>query len=41
MNTMVVQEAAQATLAGTMPFPQIVTKLIEAGVEYYHVDYVG
>jgi uncharacterized protein YbcV (DUF1398 family) len=41
MNTMVVQEAAQATLAGTTPFPQIVTKLIEAGVEYYHVDYVG
>jgi uncharacterized protein YbcV (DUF1398 family) len=41
MNATAVYEAAQATLAGTMPFPQIVAKLIEAGVEYYHVDYVG
>ena len=24
-----------------MSFPQIVGKLIEAGVEYYHLDYVG
>jgi uncharacterized protein YbcV (DUF1398 family) len=39
MNTTSIHEAAQATLAGTMPFPQIVAKLIEAGVEYYHVDY--
>lgn len=41
MDATVVREAASATLAGTMPFPQIVGKLIEAGVEYYHVDYVG
>lgn len=41
MNATAIHEAAAATLAGTMPFPQIVAKLIDAGVEYYHVDYVG
>lgn len=41
MNTEFVKKAADATLAGTMPFPEIVGTLIEAGVEYYHVDYVG
>lgn len=41
MNTLAITEAAQATLAGTLPFPKIVAKLIAAGVEYYHVDYVG
>jgi uncharacterized protein YbcV (DUF1398 family) len=41
MDATAVQEAALATLAGTMTFPQIVAKLVAAGVEYYHVDYVG
>jgi uncharacterized protein YbcV (DUF1398 family) len=41
MDTKAITEAAAATLAGTMPFPEIVAKLIAAGVEYYHVDYVG
>ena len=41
MNTRAITEAAQATLASTLPFPEIVAKLIAAGVEYYHVDYVG
>jgi uncharacterized protein YbcV (DUF1398 family) len=41
MNTRAITEAAHATLAGTLPFPEIVAKLIGAGVEYYHVDYVG
>lgn len=40
MNTQIVSEASRATLAGTMPFPEIVGRLIETGVEYYHVDYV-
>ena len=40
MNTELILEAAHATLAGTAPFPEIVTKLLMAGVEYYHVDYV-
>src|SRR5688572_7454681 len=41
MDATAIHEAAQATLAGTMPFPQIVANLIAAGVEYYHVDYAG
>lgn len=41
MNTELIVEAARDTLAGTAPFPEIVAKLITAGVEYYHVDYVG
>lgn len=41
MDATPVHEAAAATLAGTMPFPQIVGKMVEASVEYYHVDYVG
>jgi uncharacterized protein YbcV (DUF1398 family) len=40
MNTEWIVEAARATLAGTAPFPEIVAKLVAAGVEYYHVDYV-
>jgi uncharacterized protein YbcV (DUF1398 family) len=34
-----VLEAARASLAGSLPFPDIVRNLIGAGVEYYHVDY--
>jgi uncharacterized protein YbcV (DUF1398 family) len=41
MNTRAITEAAAATLAGTTPFPEVVAKLISAGVEYYYVDYVG
>ena len=41
MDTAVIHEVAAATLAGTMPFPEVVAKLLAAGVEYYHVDYVG
>ncbi len=41
MNTELIVEAAHATLAGTAPFPEIVAKLITAGVENYYVDYVG
>ncbi|QEG36768.1 DUF1398 domain-containing protein [Bythopirellula goksoeyrii] len=41
MNSTAIYEAALATLAGTLPFPEIVAKLMDAGVEYYHVDYVG
>ncbi len=35
MNTQMVGEAARATLAGTMPFPEIVGNLIGAGVQAY------
>ncbi len=41
MNTELIGEAARDTLSGASPFPEIVGKLIAAGVEYYHVDYVG
>jgi len=41
MDSQVVAETARATLAGTMPFPEVVRRLIETGVEYYHVDYVA
>ena len=41
MNTEIVAEAARATLDGSIPFPEVVRRLIETGVEYYHVDYVA
>lgn len=41
MNTTIITESATATLAGTIPFPEVVRRLIETGVEYYHVDYVA
>jgi uncharacterized protein YbcV (DUF1398 family) len=41
MNTQTIHQVAHATLAGTIPFPEVVKQLIAAGVEYYHVDYVA
>src|SRR3982750_2830873 len=41
MDTKVIFEASRATLAGTAPFPELGRRLIETGVEYYHVDYVA
>ncbi len=41
MNTEIVAEAARAALDGSIPFPEVVRRLIETGVEYYHVDYVA
>lgn len=41
MDTKIVTEAARATLDGSIPFPEVVYRLIETGVEYYHVDYVA
>ncbi len=41
MNTELIAAAARATHAGTAPFPEIVAQLIAAGVEFYHVDYLG
>lgn len=39
MNSNEIALLARATLDGSMPFPEIVGKLIANGVEYYHVDY--
>jgi uncharacterized protein YbcV (DUF1398 family) len=41
MDTTIIVEAAQGTLSGTLSFPEVVGKLLAAGVEYYHVDYVA
>lgn len=41
MKSEIVAEAARATLDGSIPFPEVVRRLIETGVEYYHVDYVA
>ncbi|HEY3853204.1 MAG TPA: DUF1398 family protein [Verrucomicrobiae bacterium] len=41
MDTAIIVEAAQGTLSGALSFPEVVGKLLSAGVEYYHVDYVG
>jgi uncharacterized protein YbcV (DUF1398 family) len=40
MNVEIIFEVCHATLGGTMSFPDAVGKLMGAGVEYYHVDYV-
>jgi uncharacterized protein YbcV (DUF1398 family) len=41
MNTEIIVETVRKTLAGTISFPEVVGQLSTAGVEYYHVDYVG
>jgi uncharacterized protein YbcV (DUF1398 family) len=40
MNTDIIAKTARATLAGSITFPEVVSQLLAAGVEYYHVDYV-
>ncbi len=40
MNVEIIFEVCHATLGGTMSFPDAAGKLMGAGVEYYHVDYV-
>jgi uncharacterized protein YbcV (DUF1398 family) len=40
MNATKIYQMALASLAGTLPFPEIVGSLLAEGVEYYHVDYV-
>jgi len=39
MDTKLILEAARGTLDGTLSFPEVVGKLLAAGVEYFHVDY--
>ena len=41
MNTEIIIKTARKTLAGQIAFPEVVSELLSAGVEYYHVDYVG
>ncbi len=41
MNADIVQRMANATLAGELPFPEIVGNLVAEGVEYYRIDYIA
>ncbi len=41
MNAEIITRTAIATLNGTVSFPEVVSRLLAAGVEFYHVDYVG
>lgn len=41
MNIKLIQETSFRTLAGTISFPEVVGNLLNAGVEYYHVDYIS
>lgn len=41
MNTGIITETARKALEGSLSFPEVVDRLLEAGVEYYHVDYIG
>lgn len=41
MNTHTIVDTARQTLTGAISFPDVVGQLLAAGVEYYHVDYVG
>jgi uncharacterized protein YbcV (DUF1398 family) len=41
MNTEIITKAANGTLTGAMSFPEVVGLLLTAGVEYYHVDFIG
>ena len=40
MNTTLMHETLTGSLAGNLTFPQVVGKLIEAGVESYRVDFI-
>ena len=41
MDNSLIQETASQVLVGEISFPEVVGRLLRAGVEYYHVDYVG
>jgi uncharacterized protein YbcV (DUF1398 family) len=41
MNTKIITNTARKTLDGNISFPEVVGQLLAAGVEYYHVDYIG
>jgi uncharacterized protein YbcV (DUF1398 family) len=41
MDTQMISKAARDTLTGSTSLPDVVAQLVAAGVEYYHVDFVG
>lgn len=40
MDQALIQQVSDATLAGTMSFPEVVGNLLKAGVDFYYVDYL-
>jgi len=40
MNTEIIAKTVRGSLEGVLSFPEVVSHLLAAGVEYYHVDYV-
>ena len=38
MDSKLILAAARGTLDGSLSFPEVVGKLLAAGVEYYHVN---
>lgn len=40
MDQVLIQQVSDATLAGTMFFPEVVGNLLKAGVGFYYVDYL-
>lgn len=41
MDVNIINECAVSSLAGTMSFPEVINRLISAGIERYIVDLVG
>lgn len=41
MDTQIIFSVSRDTLDGAMSFPDVVARLLETGVESYHVDYVS
>lgn len=39
MNAAAIEQLATATLNGSMPFPEILGRLMDEGVDFYQVDY--
>ena len=39
MNATIISKLAKATQDGSIPFPEIVGRLMDEGIEYYQVDY--
>lgn len=37
----IITDTARQTFASTLAFPDVVSRLLAADVEYYHVDYIG
>jgi uncharacterized protein YbcV (DUF1398 family) len=40
LDQTLIQQVSNATLAGTMSFPEVVGHLLKAGIDFYYVDYL-